>query len=117
MKPEQIALAWTEAFNRHDVDVLVGLYAKGALHTSPKLRAARPETEGCIVGKAALRAWWQEAFDRLPGLHYELKQVTASPQRVFIEYLRHAPLEEPMAVAEVFEVRKGLIVASTVYHG
>ena len=116
---DQLALgrAWLAAFNAHDVDALVALYAESCTHTSPKIRALHPETGGALVGKAALSAWWRDANARLPGLRYELVAMTANEERVFIEYLRHAPHEPPMPVAEVFDVCDGRIVASRVYHG
>jgi limonene-1,2-epoxide hydrolase len=113
----QIARAWLEAFNAHDVEALVALYAEAATHTSPKIRALHPQTGGKLVGKAALTAWWKDANARLPGLRYEATALTANGERVFLEYLRHAPGQEVMPVAEVFEVRDGKIVASRVYHG
>ena len=114
---EALAHAWLAAFNAHDVDALTALYADDATHTSPKIRALHPEAGGKLVGRAALAAWWRDANARLPGLRYELSAMTASPERVFIEYLRHAPAEPPMPVAEVFDVSAGRIVASRVYHG
>ena len=109
--------AWLAAFNARDLDALVGLYADDCAHTSPKLRVQRPESGGAIRGQAALRAWWADAFARLPGLRYEELTVTASAERVILEYVRHAPDEPPYPVAEVFELRDGRIVASRVYHG
>ena len=112
-----IARAWLRAFNAHDVDALVALYDERATHTSPKIRALHPETGGKLVGKAALSTWWRDANARLPGLRYEETALTADDDRVFLEYVRHAPNEPPMPVAEVFEVRANRIVASRVYHG
>ena len=89
----EIARAWLDAFNRHDVDALVALYADDATHTSPKIRALYPDTGGKLLGKAALSAWWKDANARLPGLRYELQKLTADDGQVFIEYLRHAPNE------------------------
>jgi hypothetical protein len=109
--------AWLHAFNARDLDALVGLYADDCTHTSPKLRVQRPDSGGAIRGQAALRAWWADAFARLPGLRYEELTVTASAERVILEYLRHAPDEPPYPVAEAFDVRGGRIVASRVYHG
>ncbi|MCE9574784.1 MAG: nuclear transport factor 2 family protein [Deltaproteobacteria bacterium] len=109
--------AWLAAFNARDLDRLVGLYAEDAHHTSPKLRVQRPETGGRIVGQAALRAWWGDAFTRLPGMRYEPLTVTADAARVFLEYDRHVPGEPSYPVAEVFDVVDGRIVASRVYHG
>ena len=112
-----IGRAWLDAFNAHDVDALVALYADDATHTSPKIRALYPATGGKLVGKPALAAWWRDANARLPGLRYEPTAIVADEARVLIEYLRHAPNEPPMPVAEAFDVRDGKIVASRVYHG
>ncbi len=114
---EEIAHAWLSAFNRYDVDALVALYAEDATHTSPKIRALHPDTGGKLRGHASLSAWWKDANRRLPNLRYELTALTANADRVFIEYLRHAPSEAAMPVAEVFDVRDGKIIASRVYHG
>jgi ketosteroid isomerase-like protein len=112
-----IARAWLDAFNRYDVTDLVALYDEEATHTSPKIRTMHPETGGRISGRAALKAWWEGAIARLPGLRYESTSLTANEDRVFLEYVRHARGEVPMPVAEVFDVRGGRIVASRVYHG
>ena len=65
-----IALAWFEAFNAHDLEQLLNLYHNDAEHYSPKLKLRHPETKGLIRGRDALRAWWQDAFDRLPHAVY-----------------------------------------------
>ena len=53
---------------------------------------------------------------RQPGITYELTALTSDHSRAVIEYIRRAPGEEPLAVAEAFEVRNGKIVHSVVYH-
>jgi ketosteroid isomerase-like protein len=112
-----LARRWLACFETHDVDALVALYAPDARHTSPKLRVQRPETGGFVVGRAAMRDWWADAFARLPKLRYLEKQLTADGERVFMEYLRVTPGEPDLPVAEVLEVKDGLIAASRVYHG
>lgn len=114
---EALAQQWLDAFNEGAVDKLVALYAADCTHTSPKLRALHPETGGKLVGRAALTAWWTDALKRLPGLRYEKTSLTANDERVFLEYVRHAPGEPPMPIAEVFDVKAGRIAASRVYHG
>jgi hypothetical protein len=114
---EVLAQTWLDAFNAGDVAALVSLYADDCTHTSPKIRALHPETLGQLVGKKALTTWWTDAMTRLPGLRYEKTAITANDDRVFLEYVRHAPDAAPMPVAEVFDVRHGKIVASRVYHG
>ncbi len=112
-----IARRWLDAFNAHDVERLVALYAEDATHVSPKIRVLHPQTGGKLVGRAALSRWWADAIARLPGLRYEPTLLTADDERVFMEYWRHAPNEPPMPVAEVLEIRAGKISASRVYHG
>jgi ketosteroid isomerase-like protein len=113
---EQIALEWFAAFNEHNLEKLLALYDDDAKHYSPKLKIRQPETEGWIVGKDALRTWWQDAFERLPTLHYQLNKLTANNERVFMEYKRQVGGEEDMLVAEVLEIEER-IVESRVYLG
>jgi hypothetical protein len=117
LKIEAIALEWLEAFNTHDLEKLLALYHIDAKHFSPKLKIRKPETFGLIIGKDALRGWWQEAFDNLPTLSYNVTTLTANNVRVFMEYVRKVDGEPDMKVAEVLEVKNGLIFASRVYHG
>ncbi len=116
LSSEQTALAWFAAFNAHYLEKLLELYDDNAKHYSPKLKIRRPETNGLIIGKAALRDWWQDAFERLPGLRYEMVSLTANDKRVFMEYIRQSPGEEDMAVAELLEIEERIIF-SKVYHG
>ena len=114
--PGEVARRWLAAFNAGDVEALIELYAEDAVHESPKVRKAIPGSDGRLVGKVAMRDWWQQAFTRLPGVRYELSALTSDQSRAVIEYVRRAPGEEPLAVAEAFEVRDGKIVHSVVYH-
>jgi ketosteroid isomerase-like protein len=111
-----IAREWFSAFNEHNLENLLALYHDQAEHYSPKLKLRHPETKGLIKGKAALRAWWQDAFDRLPSLQYEVIRLTPHEDRVFMEYVRHVKNEEDLYVGEMLEIRDGLIIASAVFH-
>lgn len=113
----RIAIAWFAAFNAHDLEALLALYADDAEHFSPKLLARHPETKGVVRGKDALRAWWKDAFARLPSLRYEILKLTVDEEQVFMEYIRHVEGEADLRVGEVLEIGKGVIIASRVYHG
>lgn len=114
---EFIAIKWLDAFNSKKLDSLLELYDDYAEHFSPKLKVRKPETNGLVTGKAALREWWQDAFNRLPTLHYAVKSLTANDTRVFMEYTRTVADEEDIPVAEVLDIKNGRIIASRVYHG
>ncbi len=114
---KQIALNWFKAFNNHDLESLLNLYCENAQHYSPKLKIRQPETNGLIIGKNKLRLWWNDAFERLPSLNYEVTKLTADKEQVFMEYIRHVAGEEDLNVGEVLELKNGLIIFSRVYHG
>jgi len=120
MKPEElnvIAQKWFAAFNEHNLEKLLSLYDDQAEHYSPKLKVRHPETRGLIKGKDALRAWWQDAFDQLPSLRYEVIRLTPYEDRVFMEYIRHVNGEDDLLVGEMLEISNGRIVKSSVFHG
>ena len=114
---QAIAFKWFDAFNNHNLEQLLSLYDDEAEHYSPKLKIRKPETNGLVSGKQALREWWQDAFNRLPTLHYKVTSLTANSDRVFMEYIRVVKDEDDMLVAEVLDVKAGKIIASRVYHG
>jgi ketosteroid isomerase-like protein len=116
-KLQSIAFKWFDAFNNHNLEQLLSLYDDDAEHFSPKLKIRKPETNGLVVGKQALRDWWQDAFERLPTLNYKVTSLTANSDRVFMEYIRTVEGDEDMLVAEVLVVKEDRIVASRVYHG
>lgn len=116
MKNDEIARLWLLAFNNHNLEDLLSLYDDNAEHFSPKLKIRHPETKGLIKGKNALRLWWKDAFERIPELQYIEQTITADEQRVFMEYIRKAPGDADMNVAEVLVIKEGKIIASRVYH-
>ena len=111
-----IAYEWFEAFNEHNLEKLLSLYADDAQHYSPKLKLRQPETNGLISGKNALRTWWKDSFERLPTLKYTPTRFIADDTSIFMEYTRQVQGEEDMTVGEVLEISNGLIVGSRVYH-
>jgi hypothetical protein len=113
----EIAEEWLSAFNRGDADSIVALYADDAIHTSPRLRAQVPASEGQIVGPAAMKRWWSAAFEEQPDLRYEPIAIVTDDRYAVIEYQRHVVGEAITRTAEVFEIRDGKIVRSHVYLG
>ena len=114
---DSIAFKWFEAFNEHNLEKLLSLYDDRAQHYSPKLKIKNPESNGLIYGKGALQDWWQDAFERLPSLQYEVKSLTSNDYRVFMEYIRKVDGEPDLMVAEVLQIENCKIILSKVYHG
>jgi 8-oxo-dGTP pyrophosphatase MutT (NUDIX family) len=105
---------WLDAFNRPDLEALLGLYTEDATHVTPRQPAP-------LVGKPALRAWWRASFSKLPGLHYRRVAVTASGERLVVEYDRELPGHPTERVCVTMELRehegKARIAGSRVHHG
>jgi len=112
-----IAKKWFDAFNQHNLGMLMSLYDNNAQHYSPKLKLRNPETKGLIKGKQALENWWKDCFKRLPTLKYEPTSFIADNNSVFMEYIRIVEGEENLSVGEILEIKNGLIISSRVYHG
>jgi hypothetical protein len=111
-----IANMWFDAFNHRNLENLLALYHQDAQHYSPKLKVRQPETNGLIKGKDAMRAWWDDAFNRLPTLHYKIVRLTPCQDRIFMEYIRSVSGEEDLYVGEMLEVENSLVKASRVFH-
>jgi hypothetical protein len=114
---DSIAFKWFDAFNEHNLEKLLSLYDDKAQHYSLKLKIKHPETNGLIYGKEALHTWWQDAFNQMPSLRYEVKSLTSNEYRVFMEYIRKVEGESDIMVAEVLQIENGKIIFSKVYHG
>jgi len=112
---KETALAWIKAFNDHDLDSLLALYADDAVHFSPKLKIRIPESNGHVSGKIALRQWWGDAFNRLPSLNYHLVNLIINDDQVLMEYVRRVDGDAEMMIAEVLEIKDKLIIRSRVY--
>lgn len=113
---KEIAIKWFDAFNKHDLEMLLLLYHEDAEHYSPKLKIHQPKTQGLIKGKSALRAWWQDAFERLPKLQYHIISIITEGDIIFMEYTRTTPGEDDLRVGEVLTILEGKIIFSRVYH-
>jgi hypothetical protein len=118
MKTQNLAVLdkWFEGFNSKNLDLLLSLYDEHAEHFSPKLKIRKPETNGLIRGKSALREWWKDAFERLPELHYRPNYSIADEQSIFVEYVRTVPGEADLIVGEVLFFENGKIIRSKVFH-
>ena len=112
-----LAERWLACFEARDLDGLLALYTDDAVHTSPKIRVRHPETGGVLRGKSALRAWWGDAFARLPSMRYVPTAITADARRAYLEYVRKVDGEPDLPIAEVFEVEGERIAQSRVFHG
>ncbi len=81
-----LALEWVAAWNAHDLERVLALYAEDASMASPYIRAVNLSETGRLHGKDALRGYWGRALPNHPDLYFDLKGVFVSPDSVVIRY-------------------------------
>jgi len=77
---------WIAAWNSHDLERVLSLYADDSEMTSDKIQALGFESLGTLSGKAKLRMYWGKALTLLPNLHFDLIDTYVSPNSVVVFY-------------------------------
>lgn len=104
------AAEWIEAWNAHDLDRILAHYSDDFEMTSPMIKVALEIESGSLRGKAKVRQYWQAALQKVPDLHFELIDVTASVDSIAIYYraVMNKRAVEVMFFDEHGKVVKGL---------
>ena len=77
---------WIAAWNTHDLDCVLALYADDFEMTSEHIHAMGFDASGTLRGKARVRDYWATALGRLPDLHFELIDLFVSPDSLVVYY-------------------------------
>jgi len=81
------AQSWVEAWNGHDLDLILAHYSPEVIFQSPF--AQELLGDGCVVGIDSLRAYWRRGLDRQPNLHFEVIDVLLGYGSLTILYDNH----------------------------
>ena len=87
---------WIAAWNAHDLERVLALYAEDSEMTSDRIPAMGFDASGTLRGKANIRTYWAKALALIPNLHFELIDTFVSPDSivVFYQYERGARICE-----------------------
>ncbi len=77
---------WIAAWNSHDLERVLSLYAEDSEMTSDKIQALGFDASGTLRGKAVIRAYWGKALALLPDLHFDLIDTYVSPDSIVVFY-------------------------------
>jgi hypothetical protein len=83
---EQFAKDWIESWNSHDLGRVLSHYAEDFKMSSPYIAQIAGEPSGKLRGKDSVGAYWKQALERVPDLHFELVSVLTSVESVTIYY-------------------------------
>ena len=100
---------WIDAWNSHDLERILALYADEAEMTSDKIPLLGFDPSGTLHGKDRLRAYWRKGLDLLPDLHFTLIDVYVSPDSlvVFYQNERGAKICEYLRLNADGKIRQG----------
>lgn len=114
---QAFARQWIAAWNRRDVEAVLAHFAADAVFISPK--AEQIVGNGRIEGKAALRAYWNQALERIRGLHFELEEAVWSPrtETLTVIYVSSAEGRVPVHSTEIMQFKNGHVVLGRALYG
>ena len=92
-----------EAYNRRDIDAFAAAY-----HDDVRIFRL-PSTTPAMVGKAALREFYETKRFNLPGLHAEVRQRIVLGNKVIDQECVTGTGDQPLEVVAAYEVLDGLI--------
>jgi ketosteroid isomerase-like protein len=80
------AKEWIESWNSHDINKILSHYSDDFEITTPMIKVALGLDTGTLSGKQHVRKYWETALNKIPDLHFELKEVTTSVNSIAIYY-------------------------------
>ena len=105
---------FNDAFNRHDVDGVMGLMTNDCVFDS-----TRPPPDGeRLEGQGKVRAFWEEFFRRSPQARFEAEEVFAAGDRCVVRWTYHWIRDgKPGHVrgVDLFRVRDGRVAEKLSY--
>lgn len=78
--------AWVAAWNAHDLDRIMTHYEDAVELTSPVAAQLLGISDGKVVGKASLRAYFQRGLEAYPELQFRLTDVLWGVNSVVLYY-------------------------------
>ena len=81
------AIAWEHGWNSHDLDMIMSHYREDIVFRSQKAVALIGQGE--VVGKTALRSYWEAALKRQPDLRFRVQDIFVGHHMMVISYLNH----------------------------
>jgi len=113
----QFAHCWIDAWHRRDIETVLAWYTDDLTFTSPT--ALEVTGHATVVGKAALRDYWQKALTRVSDLHFTFERVMwdAEANELGLVYTRRVNGVTKRVVETFLFDQAGNVVTTEVMHG
>jgi len=112
-----LADRWVAACNAHDLDLIITHYEDTVELTSPVAAQLLGTSDGRVVGKVSLKAYFRRGLEAYPELHFRLADVLCGVNSVVLYYInqkgtRTAEFMELSATGKVARVVANYFFAS-----
>src|SRR5579872_1461455 len=85
-KAWEFAHEWLDAWNKHDIDLIMKHYADDIEFCSPVVQNVLGDPKGLVCGIDNLREYFSRQLSKFSTLHFQLLDVFTSPQSVVLYY-------------------------------
>jgi hypothetical protein len=82
----KLAEHWVAAWNAHDLEAIMTHYDDAVELTSPVAAQLLGTSDGKVVGKASLRAYFRRGLEAYPDLHFQLVDVLCGVNSIVLYY-------------------------------
>jgi len=110
-----VVRAWVDAFNAHDLEAILALYADDIVTETPLLLKFGRDLRPRLEGKSALRDYFTRALAAAGPIHFTPVHLAVDGEVALLEYDREAPHGGRPSVVERFIIRGGRIVETRVF--
>ncbi|MDP1933046.1 MAG: nuclear transport factor 2 family protein [Gammaproteobacteria bacterium] len=83
---QTFAQEWIDAWNAHDLALILSHYEDDFEMSSPIIRTLMNEPSGTLQGKSAVGGYWKLALERTPDLHFELQSILVGANSITLTY-------------------------------
>ena len=85
-RAQALAEEWVAAWNAHDLDAIMALYAPGVVFQTPTIIDTLGIADGTVRGAERLREHFGRGLERLPDLRFDLDSVYAGVGSLAMTY-------------------------------
>jgi predicted SnoaL-like aldol condensation-catalyzing enzyme len=108
-------IAYTEAFNQHELSVMLSLLSRDCIYESPS-----PSPDGAVYrGKAALKEYWQSFFVSHPDAHLKIEEAIGYGLRCIAlwrcDWTDVSGISKYIRGVDLFRLENGLITEQISY--
>ncbi len=105
-RARELAEEWVAAWNEHDLEAILSLYAPGVVFQTPTIIDSLGIADGRVEGLADLREHFARGLRRLPDLRFDLEGVYTGVSSIAIAYRWGAPTPKAWVGTPVCELHE-----------